>query len=81
MGKTLRTVALTLTAALGVVLVVASLPVSWNVATGLLGSITRSASQPVPIQAADLTGTGPGSLVSAMTMPGLAASSVGLHMQ
>ncbi|MDT5286948.1 MAG: hypothetical protein QOF88_1837, partial [Mycobacterium sp.] len=81
MGKTLRRVALTLTTALGVVLVVASLPVSWNVATGLLGSITRSASQPVPIQAADLTGTGPGSLVSAMTMPGLAASSVGLHMQ
>jgi pimeloyl-ACP methyl ester carboxylesterase len=81
MGRTLRRVALTLTTALGVVLVVASLPVSWNVATGLLGSITRSASQAVPIQAADLTGTGPGSLVSAMTMPGLAASSVGLHMQ
>jgi pimeloyl-ACP methyl ester carboxylesterase len=81
MRKTLRGVALTLTTALGVILVAASLPVSWTVATGLLGSITRSGSQAVPIQAADLSRTGPGSLLSAMTMPGLAASSDGLHLQ
>jgi pimeloyl-ACP methyl ester carboxylesterase len=79
--KALRGVALTLTTTLGVILVAASLPVSWTVATGLLGSITRSGSQAVPIQAADLSRNGPGSLVSAMTMPGLAASSDGLHLQ
>ncbi|MDT5128151.1 MAG: hypothetical protein QOH54_3795 [Mycobacterium sp.] len=81
MGKTLRGVALTLTTTLGVILLAASLPASWTVATGLLGSITRSGSQAVPIQSADLSGTGPGSLVSALTMPGLAASSEGLHLQ
>jgi pimeloyl-ACP methyl ester carboxylesterase len=81
MRKTLRGVALTLTTTLGVILVAASLPVSWTMATGLLGSITRSDSQAVPIQAADLSGTGPGSLLSAMTMPGVAASSDGLHLQ
>jgi pimeloyl-ACP methyl ester carboxylesterase len=79
--KALRGVALTLTTTLGVILVAASLPVSWTVATELLGSITRSGSQAVPIQAADLSRNGPGSLVSAMTMPGLAASSDGLHLQ
>jgi pimeloyl-ACP methyl ester carboxylesterase len=81
MRKTLRGVALTLTTSVGVILVAVSVPLSWTMANSLLGSITRSGSQAVPIQAADLTGTGPGSLVSAMTMPGLARASDGLHLQ
>lgn len=81
MQKSLRGVVLTLTTAVGVILLGASLPISWTMANGLLGSISRSGSQAVPIQSADLTGTGPGSLVSATTMPGLAASSNGLHLQ
>ena len=36
-----------------------------------------SAGPPTPIATADLSGTGPGTLVSAMTMPPLAASSLG----
>lgn len=81
MRKSLRGVVLTLTTAVGVIVLVASLPVSWNMVNGLLGSITRSGSQAVPVQSADLSGNGPGSLVSATTMPGFAASSNGLHLQ
>jgi pimeloyl-ACP methyl ester carboxylesterase len=81
MRKALRGVALTLTASVGVILVAGSLPLSWHVANELLASISRSGSQAVAIQSADLTGTGPGSLVSAMTMPGLAATSDGRHLQ
>ncbi|MDX1888564.1 lipase family protein [Mycolicibacterium sp. 050158] len=79
--KTLRRVALVLTTILGVVLVGASLPVSWNLATRVLATAVRPGGQPVPITSADLSGTGPGSLVSATTMPGLAASGDGAHLQ
>lgn len=81
MRKTLRIVALSLTTTLSVVLVGASLPISWNLASGLLATATRSSGQVAAIQNADLSGTGPGSLVSATTMPGLAASSDGVHLQ
>lgn len=81
MLKTLRGIALTLTTALGLILVGASLPISWNLATGLLATVSRSDGRAVPIQNADLTGSGPGSLISAVTMPGLAASSDGIHLQ
>ena len=43
MLKTLRGIALTLTTALGLILVGASLPISWNLATGLLATVSRSA--------------------------------------
>jgi pimeloyl-ACP methyl ester carboxylesterase len=81
MRKALRGVALTLTASVGVIFVAGSLPLSWHVANELLASISRSGSPAVAIQSADLTGRGPGSLVSAMTMPGLAATSDGRHLQ
>lgn len=81
MRKTLRTVAVALTAAVAVVAVGLSLPVSWNVATDFVGTLSRSGAQTVPIANADLSGTGPGSLVSAVTMPGLAASPEGLRQQ
>lgn len=81
MRKTLRTVTVALTAAVAVVAVGLSLPVSWNVATDFVGTLSRSGAQTVPIANADLSGTGPGSLVSAVTMPGLAASPEGLRQQ
>lgn len=43
---------------------------------------TRAATAaPVPVQGADLSGEGPGSLVSAMSMPGFAATSAGSMMR
>lgn len=81
MGTTLRKVALTLTTTIGVLVVGGSLPVTWTLANNLIASAARSGGQPVPIQNADLTGGGPGSLVSAMTMPGLVASGDGRHLQ
>ena len=81
MRTTLRRVALTLTTAVGVLVVGASLPTSWTLANDLVTSAARSGGQPVPIPTANLGGSGPGSLVSAMTMPGLVASSDGRHLQ
>ena len=81
MRKTLRTVTVALTAAVAIVAVGLSLPLSWNVAAGFIGTLSRSGAQTVPIANADLSGNGPGSLVSAMTMPGLAASAEGLQQQ
>jgi pimeloyl-ACP methyl ester carboxylesterase len=81
MRTTLRRVALTLTTAVGVLVIGASLPTSWTLANDLIASAARSGGQPVPIQTANLTGSGPGSLVSAMTMPGLVTSADGRHLQ
>ena len=81
MRTTLRRVALTLTTAVGVLVVGASLPTSWTLANDLITSAARSGGQPVPIPTANLAGSGPGSLVSAMTMPGLVASADGRHLQ
>jgi len=77
----MRRIALALASVLGVVLVVASLPLSWNLVTGLVAGASRSGARVVPIENADLTNRGPGSLVSATTMPGFAASSDGIHLQ
>jgi pimeloyl-ACP methyl ester carboxylesterase len=81
MRTTLRRVALTLTTAVGVLVVGASLPISWTLANDLIASAARSGGLPVPIQTANLTGSGPGSLVSATTMPGLVTSGDGRHLQ
>lgn len=81
MRTTLRRVALTLTTAVGVLVVGASLPISWSLANDLIASAARSGGLPVPIQTANLTASGPGSLVSAMTMPGLVSSGDGRHLQ
>lgn len=81
MRRTFRGLVLTLASVLGVVLLGVSLPLSWSAASQLLGVTARSGGGPVAIQSADLTGTGPGSLVSASTMPAFAASSEGLKLQ
>ena len=81
MRKTLRRVAVALTSALAIVALAASLPVSFNAAANLVAVLARSGGQVVPIANADLSGTGPGSLVSAVTMPGLAATPAGLKQQ
>jgi pimeloyl-ACP methyl ester carboxylesterase len=81
MPKTLRRVLLTLTTAVGIIALGLSLPVSWNAATNVIGMLSRSGAQAVPIAHADLRATGPGSLVSAFTMPDLAATVEGMHQQ
>lgn len=60
-----------------VVLVVALVPVAWNLAAPWLRS---APDEPTPIETADLTGTGPGSLISAMTMPAFSQTNYGTEM-
>ncbi|MDT5068246.1 MAG: hypothetical protein QOK02_4401 [Mycobacterium sp.] len=81
MRTRLRRAALALATTVGVVVAGASLPTSWTLANDLIASATRSGGQAVPIPTANLTGSGPGSLVSAMTMPGLVSSGDGRHLQ
>lgn len=81
MRKTLRRVLLTLITAVGIIALGVSLPVSWKAANDVIGLLSRSGAQAVPIAHADLTGTGPGALVSAVTMPDLAATVEGMHQQ
>lgn len=81
MRKTLRLIAAVVTSVVAVIAIGLSLPVSRNMAADFIGTLSRSGAQTVPIVNADLSGTGPGSLLSAVTMPGLASSSAGLHQQ
>ncbi|MCT7660899.1 lipase family protein [Mycobacterium deserti] len=60
-----------------VVLVAALTPVAWRVGEGL---VEPGAERAVPIESANLSGSGPGSLVSAMTMPGFAHTNEGKGM-
>lgn len=65
-----------------VVLVIASVPLVWKFGVRLLEHTKQGAGgDPVPIQTADLTGSGPGSLVSAMTMPPLVRTEEGKVLQ
>ena len=58
-----------------VLLIAASLPVMWQVGSWALDKLRHGgAGDPVPIRTADLSGSGPGSLISAMTMPALTNS-------
>jgi hypothetical protein len=47
----------------------------------MLDLTKEAGSTPVPIRAANLSGTGPGSLISATTMPGLTRTANGKHLQ
>lgn len=58
-----------------------SFPVLRAASIQFIKSAARTAGPPEAIRAADLTRTGPGSLISAETMPEFAASSTGLDVQ
>lgn len=60
----------------------AAVPAGRDLIAGALGVQQESdGSRPQPIAEADLSGTGPGSLVSAMTMPGFSRSGYGRYSQ
>lgn len=81
MRSAVRRVSLTLTTTVGVILVAISLPIGWNLANGLVTSLTRSDGKAVAVRSADLSGSGPGGLVSATTMPALMAKADAVHLQ
>lgn len=81
MRKVSRRTLLALTAVAAVVALGVSLPVSWTAANSVIGMLSRTGAQAVPIAHADLSGTGPGALLSAVTMPDLAATAEGMHQQ
>jgi hypothetical protein len=56
---------------LGVAIVAATIPFAWGVAPKLLDYFREVRHEAVPISTADLSGSGPGSLISATTMPGV----------
>jgi Secretory lipase len=58
------------------VVVAASIPVIWR----LVDKPDSAQAQPVPIGTADLSGSGPGSLVSASTMPGFSRTADGSNV-
>jgi hypothetical protein len=55
---------------LGVGIVAASVPLVWAAAPKMLDYFRADSSDTMPIRTADLSGSGPGSLISATTMPG-----------
>ena len=65
-----------------VLLIAASLPVMWQVGSWALDRLRHGGvGDPVPIRTADLADSGPGSLISAMTMPALTNSVEGKDLQ
>jgi Secretory lipase len=62
-----------------VVIVLIAIPVLW--AVGVFDPSREEGAEPSPIHGADLGGTGPGSLLSARTMPGLAKLSAADNMR
>jgi hypothetical protein len=64
-----RRLALWVAAVVASVVVVAVAVLSFPFVKGAINSLGGPAGDPVPVETADLSGTGPGSLVSAMTMP------------
>ncbi len=72
---------LTVATVLVIVLAVLSYPIVRSIGQKLLDSSKTSGADPAPIHAADLSGTGPGSLVSATTMPGFTRTANGKHLQ
>jgi alpha-beta hydrolase superfamily lysophospholipase len=71
----MRTAALWIVVALvfvaGGAAVVRTQPVAMMIAMRVLNQFASSGGPPVPIETADMSGTGPGSLVTATTMPGV----------
>ncbi|MUL76883.1 lipase family protein [Mycolicibacterium sp. CBMA 226] len=65
-----------------VLLIAASLPVMWQVGSWAMNVLRHGgAGDPVPVRTADLTASGPGSLISAMTMPAVTNSPEGKDLQ
>ncbi|MGE2725519.1 lipase family protein [Mycolicibacterium pulveris] len=85
-GGTTRTAVLTVAVALVVVVVgalaIAPLrPIATTLAIRFLNQFPSSGGPPAPIDAADTTGTGPGTLVSATTMPGVTRTIEGRQLR
>ncbi|HEX2285029.1 MAG TPA: lipase family protein [Mycobacterium sp.] len=72
-----------LVAAAAIVLVVAvvAFPFAKSVGLRVLDSLRAPTGDPIPVETADLSGTGPGSLVSAMTMPRFMQNVHARHMK
>jgi pimeloyl-ACP methyl ester carboxylesterase len=67
--------------AVTMMIVAVSLPIAWKFGSRWLDRAHRGSIDATAIEGADLTGSGAGTLVSAMTMPGFTHSSVGDDMQ
>jgi pimeloyl-ACP methyl ester carboxylesterase len=78
----MRRAVLWISSVVAVLLVVAAVPLAWKLGVRLLEHTKQGAAgAPVPIQTADLSGSGPGTLVSAMTMPALTRTEPGKLLQ
>lgn len=85
-GGTTRTVLLAVAVALvvvvaGALVAVPLRPVATMLTIGFLNQFPSSGGPPVPVDSADTTGTGPGSLVSATTMPGVTRTVEGRQLR
>jgi Secretory lipase len=56
-------------------------PIAANLGLKLINQFPSSGGAPVPIESADMTGSGPGSLVTATTMPGVTRTFEGSDLQ
>lgn len=78
-----RTAAIAMVALVALVVVGLTLPIGSRLANTVVDALRGEdpTAQPVPIETAELGGSGPGSLVSATTMPALRKTIAGRHMQ
>lgn len=78
-----QTAAIAVVAVVAVAVIALTLPVGFRLATKMVdvfrGDVPTA--QPVPIETADRSGAGPGTLVSAMTMPALQKTIAGRQLQ
>lgn len=83
MKRGAQAAAVTVVTLVALVLVALTLPIGFRVAGKVVDAIRGDlpAAQPVPVHTADLGGAGPGSLVSAMTMPSLQRTITGRQLQ
>ncbi|MGV0799291.1 alpha/beta hydrolase, partial [Mycolicibacterium elephantis] len=66
---------------LGALVIVPLRPIATMLAIRVLNQFPSSGGPPVPIESADTSGTGPGSLVSATTMPGVTRTVEGRRLR
>lgn len=64
-----RKIALSIAVLMVAVVAFASIPFTRAIGERMINSLAGRVGEPVPVKTADLGGTGPGSLISAMTMP------------
>jgi len=83
MRKGLPAVAIAALTVVAVAAIALSLPVGQRVASKVIELLRGDVqtTQPVPVETADLSGSGPGTLISAMTMPALRANLKGGALQ